>query len=171
MSRVVVLMRIPEGQAGEVSAYVVPRAAPKTSAAVTYPVHTLCMHHRMHAPDDARAYGRVDVTGDFRAHDMHAWLSGILPDVPRRVAEAEARMAYRSAALGTHVLVTFRDGSARLESDSAAALAMLRGALTRCAAVPRSPPPPSPLRLYRGPPARLRVPARAQAPPTSGAAR
>lgn len=139
MSRLVVLMRILEGQAGSVSAYVVPRAAPQTSAAVTYPVHTLCMHHRVHTPDDGRTYGHVDVSGDFTAQQMHAWVSKVLPDVPRQSAEEETRLAYRSAALDTHVIVSFRNGTARFASDSAAALAMLRTALTRCAAVRRWP--------------------------------
>eukprot|EP00892_Ulva_mutabilis_P000350 jgi/Ulvmu1/10315/UM060_0117.1 len=131
MSRVVVLMRIPEGQAGTVSAYVVPRAAPKTSAAVTHSVHALCMHHRVHAQEVGGTYGHVDVTGDFSMHEMHAWLSSILPDMPRHSAEAEVRLAYRSAALGTHVVATYRDGSARFASDNAAALSLLRAALTR----------------------------------------
>ena len=127
-------MRIPEGQAGTVSAYVVPRAAPKTSAAVTYPVHTLSMHHRVHTPESGRADGHLDVSGDFSAPDMHAWLSSVLPDMPRAAAGAEARLSYRSAALGTHVAASFHSGSARFASDSAATLAMLRAALTRCGA-------------------------------------
>lgn len=134
MSRLVVLMRIPEGQAGSVSAYVVARAAPRTSAAVTYPVHTLCMHHRVHTPDSGRTYGHVDVSGDFRTQEMHAWVANVLPDMPRQSADEETRLAYRSSALNTHVIASFRNGTARFASDSAAALAMLRAELTRCEA-------------------------------------
>lgn len=132
MPRVMVSLKIQEGQTGTISAYVISRGTSKTSSAVSYPVRTLCLHHRIRELDGARALGTLEISGDFRSVDMHAWLLAILPDTPQQRQEGGVRLVYESAALQSQLVVVYSDGTAQFQSDSPCTLALLRAALTSC---------------------------------------
>lgn len=127
-------LRIQEGQTGSISAYVISRGTAKTSSVVSYPVMTLCLHQRIRELDAGRALGTLEITGDFRSVDMHAWLLEILPDTPqqRQGGDAPALAVYESTVLRSQLVVTYRDSAARFQSDSPGTLALLRTALTKC---------------------------------------
>lgn len=127
-----VSLKIQEGQTGTISAYVISRGTSKTSSAVSYPVRTLCLHHRIRELDGARALGTLEISGDFRSVDMHAWLLAILPDTPQQRQEGGVRLVYESAALQSQLVVVYSDGTAQFQSDSPCTLALLRAALTSC---------------------------------------
>lgn len=133
MPRVMVSLKIQEGQTGTISAYVISRGTAKTSSVVSYPVMSLCLHHRIREADPDRALGTLEISGDFRSADMHAWLLAILPDTPHQRQEGDMRLVYESAALKTQLAVTYNDNSARFQSDNPCALSLLRTALTKYA--------------------------------------
>jgi Bardet-Biedl syndrome 7 protein len=133
MPRLVVSCRIREGQTGRILAYVVSRGSLQTSSVVSYPVLTLCLHYPIHKPDAQRAFGHLELSGDFTVADMHAWLLEILPGAPQQPTAGEGRLTYEHAGLCTQLHVLFRDGAARFSCDSAPTLALLRTALNWCA--------------------------------------
>lgn len=51
-------IRVPEGQQGHISIYVVPRNAPRTCEVVRHPIRSLCLHRRASAGVTATAHSK-----------------------------------------------------------------------------------------------------------------
>lgn len=133
MLRVAIPMRVREGTSGTVTAYVVPKNAPKTCSRVVCPLHTLCLHHRVRAADDSAPCSTLQISGDFSAADARQWLRSCLPDMPKVTPGAAPPLVYESASFGTQVMVAHSEGRIMASSDNLCALAALRDSITRCA--------------------------------------
>lgn len=132
MLRVAIPMRVREGTPCTVTAYVVPKNAPKTCSRVVCLLHTLCLHRRARTADDTVPRSELEVTGDFSAAHARQWLLSCLPDMPKASLGVAPPLVYESASFGTQVSVTHGDGSIIASSDNPCALAALRESITRC---------------------------------------
>lgn len=132
MLRVVIAFRVEEGFSGTISAFVVPKNAPKTCNRITCPIYTLSLHHRIREPDPSRPFAQFAISGDFLAADVHQWLLNCLPDLPKHVPGTDAKLVYESAVLKTQVVITYQDNGVKVSSDNVCALMILRDTITRC---------------------------------------
>ena len=134
INRVQILMRLTEGLGGSLTAYIIPRMAPKSGTSLTYRIKPLCLHARAQAgPDDERRpMSELRITGGFSLLEIHTWVGGCLPDVAARPPVEDAvALTYRSALLGSLLQARYRAGECRFLSDSVSALSILRDAITR----------------------------------------
>jgi hypothetical protein len=133
MQRVCVAMRVEEGQAGTILAYIVPKNPPKTCKRINCNLQALSLHYRIRDASAGLPLAQLDISGDFLTADVHQWLACCLPDLPKQMHGQDIQLAYESAVHQTQVTVQARDGSLRLASDNVCSLAILRDVLMRCA--------------------------------------
>jgi hypothetical protein len=137
MLRVAICMHVREGTAGVLSAYVVPKNAPKTCSRIQCFIKTLSQHRRIREPNNSLPFSQLDISGDFRASDAHQWLLNSLPELPKPSPALDVRLAFESTSLKTQVAVMYGDGNIRLLSDNICAVAALRDSITRWVPLPR----------------------------------
>ena len=135
MQRVVVAIRLTEGHAGTVHAYVVPKNAPKVCQRISYAMPLLPLHQRIMQLDTARPFSQLDVTGDFSASDAHQWLAACLPNLPEQLGAGSSTVTvmFESGELQTQLAVAYRDASVQVASDNVCTLTLMREHLIRCA--------------------------------------
>lgn len=128
-------MRIREGHRGTVSAFVVPKSAPKTCEVIQHQIKSLCLHRRISIPEVHRPYSHLEISGDFPVAEMHRWVSSCLPEMPKYVPGDQVKLVFEGALLKTQLIVTYSNGSAKLSSDNPCTLAVLRDDITRCVTI------------------------------------
>jgi hypothetical protein len=136
MLRVVIAMRVHEGFSGVVTAYVVPKNAPRTCNRVICSIKALSLHRRIREPIGSLPFSHLAISGDFLACDVHQWLLSCLPDMPKYAPGSDTKLVYESAMFKTQVIISYEDSSIKLSSDNVCALSILRDTITRCARCP-----------------------------------
>jgi Bardet-Biedl syndrome 7 protein len=88
MSRVQLRVKLTEGQAGELLAYIIPNHSPKSAQIVSFQLQPLSMHFRINEADAKPAASRpmneLKITGSFSMAEVHSWIVLCLPDVPAK---------------------------------------------------------------------------------------
>jgi len=124
-------VRTSEGSSGQLTAYIVPQAAPKTCPSCSYKIYPLSHHQRLQAVDELRPWSELQLTGAFSLAQAHSWLSGCLPEVPERLTGGEVTFCFQSTFVGTALIATYKKGEATYRSDSVTTLAVLKEHVTR----------------------------------------
>jgi hypothetical protein len=79
----------------------------------------------------------LTLTGAFSLGQMHEWVGACVPDVPARlIADGRADavgLTFRNVFVGSHLLVSYRAGSATFRSDNASTIAILKDAISGAA--------------------------------------
>lgn len=134
-SRAEIRLRVIEGRAGTVRAFIVPSTQPKTCAEKTYEIKSLCLHRRSvnrHSDEAlaARPMNAMRISGNFAFDDVHAWIGRCLDEIPNRVDApppgGEIVYDFESALMGTLLRVSAQEGDATFWSDSVTPLALLK---------------------------------------------
>ena len=126
-TRAEIRLRVIEGRAGTVRAFIVPSTQPKTCAEKTHEIKSLCLHRRSvnrHSDEAlaARPMNAMRISGNFAFDDVHAWIGRCLPEIPNRVDApppgGEIVYDFESALMGTLLRVSAQEGDATFWSDS-----------------------------------------------------
>lgn len=134
-TRAEIRLRVIEGRAGTVRAFIVPSTQPKTCAEKTHEIKSLCLHRRSvnrHSDEAlaARPMNAMRISGNFAFDDVHAWIGRCLPEIPNRVDApppgGEIVYDFESALMGTLLRVSAQEGDATFWSDSVTPLALLK---------------------------------------------
>eukprot|EP00741_Cyanophora_paradoxa_P006490 tig00001003_g6283.t1 len=135
VSRLEIKLRSTEGHHGPLQVYVMPRVTPKSCTLLSYSIKPLSLHQRVaELPEDAltRPMSELRLTGSFSLADAHAWVVGVLPEVPARYpAGDELSFWFRNVFLGTLLTCTYKKGEASFRSDSLSTLAILKEFVSR----------------------------------------
>eukprot|EP00297_Palpitomonas_bilix_P004133 CAMPEP_0113915080 /NCGR_PEP_ID=MMETSP0780_2-20120614/30956_1 /TAXON_ID=652834 /ORGANISM="Palpitomonas bilix" /LENGTH=744 /DNA_ID=CAMNT_0000913455 /DNA_START=35 /DNA_END=2269 /DNA_ORIENTATION=+ /assembly_acc=CAM_ASM_000599 len=132
VNRIQVKLRTFEGKQGNIKVYVIPRASPKTSQLLVFPIKPLSLHERVYNLAANTPMNTLKFTGKFSLLDVHSWLSMALPDVPAKTGDADTlQMCFQSTFLSTVVLTTSRKGEVSVKSDSVSSIAMVKEVITR----------------------------------------
>ena len=92
-----VKIRSIEGQRGTLRAYILPRTQPKLCHVRDYCIKALSLQQRVQGlPDEDLPYNTLRIIGRFSMAEMHAWLSGCLPEVPERYVRRARRFLSQS---------------------------------------------------------------------------
>ena len=134
-SRAEIRLRVIEGHAGTVRAFMIPTKSPKTCTEKSYEIKTLCLHRRSVNRHEDEALARrpmnaMRISGDFAFDDAHAWIGRCLDEIPVRVAPPEAGgeivYDFESALMGTLLRASVQEGDVTFWSDSVTPLALLK---------------------------------------------
>lgn len=150
VTRMEILYRTAEGQAGDIEVFVVASISPKTAKSLHIPVKPLNLHHLTHpveSEDELPLVNTVRITGDFSLQQAHDWVSSIVPDVPSRPpiqqcasvevvpstlaanlggGESCARLWLRNALVESLFIVTYKEGLIVLQSESPSAIVIAK---------------------------------------------
>lgn len=95
---------------------------------MTHKLKPLCLHERIQSPDTERPFSQATITGTFSLVDIHAWLALMLPGMPPSApapVDDTVLAAYESRAVGTQLIVHYKEGELRVRSDSVSSLSIL----------------------------------------------
>lgn len=135
-TRLEIKIRTLEGQYGPLNAFVVSRVSPKTCQKTVFTIRPLSLHERVDVKSieealASRPHNKLTLTGGFTFNEAHSWMLTCLPDVPAKLGEETAVMAFRSTFLNTCLLCKYQRGRAELISDSVTTTAILKEVITR----------------------------------------
>jgi len=131
-NRLQVNLRTSEGRYGSLQVYVWPRISPKTCRAATYPIKPLSLHTRLQdRPEQLPKLNALKISGAFTLAEVHSWALACLPEVPARLQSEDASFTFRNTFLDTILLVDYRKGEARFQSDSLTTLAIVKEVVTK----------------------------------------
>ncbi len=127
-NRIEVRMRISEGHAGQISAYVIPALPPKACSTISVRVRPLCLHSRVSATEagEAGPVSDLAISGEFSASEIHRWLGACLPEMTRPLEGGEEHVLFRNCRFGTNLEVQYRDQKAVFRSLNIGTLGLLR---------------------------------------------
>ena len=142
--RIKVGLRSIEGQHGELHVYVVSGLEPKMARALRFSIKPLSMHSRINGLTSEREenipWNVLSFTGHFTIAQAHSWLSFCLPDIPPHYSVAAggnggntqvAKLYFRNAFVGSHLMCTYEDGEACFRSDSVTTITILKQVITQ----------------------------------------
>lgn len=85
----------------------------------------------------AHPWTTLTITGAFSLPQMHEWAGQCLPDIPPRlIADGKTEavsLAFRNVFVGSHVLVSYRAGTATFKSDNVSTISILRDCISAAA--------------------------------------
>ena len=121
-------MRISEGHAGQISAYVIPALPPKACSTISVRVRPLCLHSRVSATEagEAGPVSDLAISGEFSASEIHRWLGACLPEMTRPHEGGEEHVLFRNCRFGTNPEVQYREQKAVFRSLNIGTLRLLR---------------------------------------------
>lgn len=135
-SKLTMKIRPTEGQAGDITLFIVPHADPCSFRVLKHQLPPLSLHIQSSAAEDGRPWSELKISGPFSAGDIQAWLSACLDGSGARGMAGLAHVAgerslcFQNVILGTQLLVRFGDGYGSFQSDNLTSLAILRERLT-----------------------------------------
>ena len=143
MRRMKIGLRSVEGQYGELFVYVVSGATQKTAHVLRLGIKPLSMHARINGFDESEEgtvpWNELKFTGKFSIGQAHGWVSFCLPSIPPHVTADSvsshgtpcARLCFRNAFVGSHLICTYQDGEAVFRSDSVTTITILKQVITK----------------------------------------
>ncbi|KXZ55148.1 hypothetical protein GPECTOR_3g298 [Gonium pectorale] len=132
-NRLAVKFKVREGRAASLSAFVLPAISPKACVCVRHTIRPLCLHQRIQQMDTSRPTNELLITGSFASGDVHAWVTGLLPDLPPTLPPGQdgASYVFQNTLLGTQLLCRYRGGEARFVSDLVSTLGIIHEHIMR----------------------------------------
>ena len=127
-NRIEVRMRISEGSAGQVHAYVIPALPPKACSAISVRVRPLCLHFRASSAEGSEAgpMSELVISGEFSASEIHRWLGACLPEMTGPLEGGEDHVIFSNCRFGTALDVQYRNQRAVFRSLNVGTLGLLR---------------------------------------------
>ncbi|GLC59925.1 hypothetical protein PLESTB_001554700 [Pleodorina starrii] len=132
-NRLAVKFKVREGRSSSLSAFVIPAISPKACAVLRHTIRPLCLHQRITQLDTSRPTNELLITGTFSSGDVHAWVTGLLPDIPPTLPPGQdgASFVFQNTLLGTQLLCRYRAGEARFVSDLVSTLGIIHEHIMR----------------------------------------
>lgn len=138
-------LRSIEGQHGELHVYVVSDLKPKMARVLKFAIKPLSMHSRINGLESRKEqnipWNELTFTGNFTIGQAHSWLSFCLPDIPPHYSATsadsgdsnriQAKVYFRNAFVGSHLVCVYEDGEARFRSDSVTTITILKQVITQ----------------------------------------
>ncbi|GIL85198.1 hypothetical protein Vretimale_10813 [Volvox reticuliferus] len=132
-NRLAVKFKVREGKSASLSAFVIPAISPKAAVVLRHTIRPLCLHQRITVMDTSRPTNELLITGSFATGDAHAWVTGLLPDIPPTLPPGQdgASFVFQNTLLGTQLLCRYRAGEARFVSDLVSTLGIIHEHIMR----------------------------------------
>ena len=132
LTRVEVKLRTSEGQTGHLNVLVIPKAQSRTCQHLDVPLKPLNLHERVELIPAAEAeqlpLSTIKIQGRFSLTDAHNWVSNCLADVPPNADGDEQThvLYYRSAFVGTCLLLRLQAGIITVQSDNLSVVTIIK---------------------------------------------
>eukprot|EP01119_Soliformovum_irregulare_P023027 TRINITY_DN7982_c0_g1_i1.p1 TRINITY_DN7982_c0_g1~~TRINITY_DN7982_c0_g1_i1.p1 ORF type:complete len:512 (+),score=109.64 TRINITY_DN7982_c0_g1_i1:607-2142(+) len=134
--RVELKVRATNGQAGQLIAFVMPLASPKTCQTLIYNIKPLSLYYRVQLREikgPLPEFSELKITGVFTLTEMHSWIAFCLSDVPDVIRSEDPEITYYfvSSFSGTILQCQFSQNMATFGSDSIVTLLALKETISR----------------------------------------